>query len=80
MIDKEIFLTIFSQHFLFIYMYATVFFYSGVCNTNRNIIKTFLNQDTCCGYSKEPSQQDTSFELTKHMLKIMGKTKFTISC
>ena len=27
----------------------------------------------CCGYSKESSQQDCSFEHPKHMFKLMGK-------
>ena len=27
----------------------------------------------CCGYSKEPSQCDGSFEHPKHMFKLMGK-------
>ena len=27
----------------------------------------FLNQNICCGYSKEPSQWDGSFEHPKHM-------------
>ena len=38
----------------------------------------FLNQNICCGYSKEPSQWDGSFKHPKHMLKIMGKKIFTI--
>ena len=38
----------------------------------------FFNQNICCGYSKEPSQSDDSFEHPKHMLKIMGKKIFTI--
>ena len=32
----------------------------------------FLNQNICCGYSKEPSQWDGSFENPKHMSKLMG--------
>ena len=32
-----------------------------------------LNQNICCGYSKEPSQRDGSFEHTQHMFKSMGK-------
>ena len=47
-----------------------------VCN--EKIIFLFLDQNICCGYSKEPSQWDGSFELPKHMLKIMGKKIFTI--
>ena len=45
---------------------------------NRKIIVLFQNQNICCGYSKEPSQWDGSFEHPKHMLKIMGKKTFTI--
>ena len=37
-----------------------------------------LNQSICCGYPKEPSQWDGSFEHPKHMLKFMGKTIFKI--
>ena len=33
----------------------------------------FLNQNVCCGYSKEPSQLDDSFEHPKHMLRFLGK-------
>ena len=33
----------------------------------------FLKQNICCGYSKEPSQWDGSFEYPKHMLKLIGK-------
>ena len=33
----------------------------------------FLNQNICCGYSKEPSRQDGSFEHTKHMIKLIDK-------
>ena len=45
---------------------------------NRNLIFLFLNQNICCGYSKEPSQWDGSFEHPKHKLKLMGKKIFTI--
>ena len=47
---------------------------------NRKIIYLFLNQNIGCGYSKEPSQWDSSFEHPNHMLKIMGKKIFTILC
>ena len=33
----------------------------------------FLNQNICCGYSKELSQLDSSFEHPKHMLKLIAK-------
>ena len=32
-----------------------------------------LNQNLCCGYSKEPSHWDGSFEHPKQMLKLMDK-------
>ena len=38
----------------------------------------FLDQNICCGYSKEPSQRDGSFEHPNHMLKLMGKKIFRI--
>ena len=49
-------------------------FYSQVVK----IFFLFLNQNICCGYSKEPSRWDGSFEHPKHMLKVMGKKIFTI--
>ena len=33
----------------------------------------YVNQNICCGYSKEPSQWEGSFEHTKHMFKLMCK-------
>ena len=42
------------------------------------IIFLFLNQNICCGYSKEPSQREGSFEHPKHMLNILDKLIFTI--
>ena len=45
---------------------------------NRKIIFLFLNQNICCGYLKEQSQWDSSFERPKHKLKIMDKKVFTI--
>ena len=47
---------------------------------NRNLTFLFFNQNICCGYSKEPSQWDGSFEHSKLMLKNMGKIIFTILC
>ena len=38
----------------------------------------FLNQNICCGYSKELSQWDSSFEHPKHMFKMRGKKIITI--
>ena len=45
---------------------------------NENLIFLFLNQNICCGYSKEPSQWDGSFEHPKHLLKLICKKIFTI--
>ena len=47
-----------------------------VCTCTKIIIFFFLNQNICCGYSKEPSQWDGSFEHPKHMLKPMGEKIF----
>ena len=33
----------------------------------------FINKNISCGYSKEPSQWDGSFEHPKKMFKVMGK-------
>ena len=46
----------------------------------EKLIFLFLNQNihVCCGYSKEPSQWDGSFEHPKHMLKLMGKKIYTV--
>ena len=41
----------------------------------------FLNQNICCGYSKEPSRWDGSFEHTKHMFKLMDNWPYeSIRC
>ena len=45
---------------------------------NENLIFLFLNQNICCGYSKEPSQWDGPFEHPKHVLKLMGEKIFTL--
>ena len=37
------------------------------------LFSLFLVQNICCGYPKEPSQWDGSFEHPKHMFKLMGK-------
>ena len=42
------------------------------------IFSLFLNQNICCGYSKELSQRDGPFEHPKHMLKLMGKKIITV--
>ena len=43
---------------------------------NENLIFLFLHQNICCGFSKEPTRWDGSFEHPKHMLKLMGKKIF----
>ena len=43
-----------------------------------NLIFLCLNQNICCGYSRESSWWDGSFEHTKCMLKMMDKQIFTI--
>ena len=44
------------------------------------LIEFFFTQNICCGYSKELSHWDSSFEHPQHMLKLMGKQILTISC
>ena len=39
---------------------------------HRKTIFLFLNQNICCGYSKEPSRWDGSLEHPKHMQKNYG--------
>ena len=43
---------------------------------NRKLFFLFLNQNICCGYSKEPSMR-RFFEHPKRMLKLMGKKIIT---
>ena len=38
----------------------------------------YLAQKICCAYSKEPSQEDGSFEYPKHIFKLMGKKVISI--
>ena len=60
----------FKAHNGFIYLYFSFYmcvYQLRVCN--ENLIFLFLNQNICCGYSKEPSQWEGSFERPKHMLK-----------
>ena len=45
---------------------------------NKKIIFLFLNQNICCGYSKEPSQFHGSFENQIIELKMIGKTIVTV--
>ena len=42
-----------------------------------NLIFLVLNQNICCGYSKEPSEWDGCFEHPKQKLKLTGKKIFT---
>ena len=44
----------------------------------EKLIFLFLNQNICCGYSKEPSHRDGSFEHPQHMLKLIANKIFTI--
>ena len=45
---------------------------------NWKLFFLFLNQNICCGYSKEPSQWEDSFEHPKHMVILLGKKIITI--
>ena len=45
---------------------------------NENLIFLFLNQNALCGYSKESSQWDASFEHPKQMFLLIDKKIFTI--
>ena len=45
---------------------------------NKKIIFLFINQNICCGYTKELSQRDGSFEHPKQMLKLTDKKLFLI--
>ena len=40
----------------------------------------FLNQNICCGCSKEPSNWDCSFEHPKHMFRLIGMKIIIILC
>ena len=44
------------------------------------IIFLFLNQNICCGYSKEPSHGDGSFEHPELMFRLIGKKLINILC
>ena len=55
----------------FIYIHALHFKKNQAFSLREWIKKLnflYLNQNICCGYSKEPSQWDGSFEQPKHML------------
>ena len=45
---------------------------------DKNVFFLFLNQNKCCGYSKESSHWEGSIEHPKHMLKMMDKKILTI--
>ena len=45
---------------------------------NWKLFFLILNKNICCGYSKEPSRWDGSFEHPKHMFKLMDKKIITI--
>ena len=59
-------------------VHTTASLVKRVCT--QKIIFSFLNQNICCGYSKEQSQRDGSFKHPKHMLNLLGKQIFTILC
>ena len=40
---------------------------------NGKLFFLFLNQNICCGYSKEPSRGDGSFEHPQHIFELMDK-------
>ena len=44
------------------------------------LLKIISKPNIRCGYSKEPSQWDGSFEHPKHMFKLMDKKIIAISC
>ena len=44
------------------------------------IVFLFLNKNTCCGYTKEPSQSDSSSEHPKHMFRLLGMKIIAILC
>ena len=47
---------------------------------NWKLFFIFLNQNICCGYSKELSLWECSFECPALMFKLLGKEIFTILC
>ena len=58
-------------------LYKEIKFKPSVC-AQQKIFFLFLNPKICCGYSKEPSQRDGSFEHPKHLVEMMGKKIITI--
>ena len=52
-------------------------FKPGVLKLENNKFSYFSTK-ICCGYSKEPSQSDGSFEHPKYTFKLMEKKLFTI--
>ena len=74
-----IILTIFDNCYIHgIYSYSQALLKLKLRVRINRLIFLLFNQNICCGYSKEPSQWDGSFEHPKHMLKCMGKKIFTI--
>ena len=45
--------------------------YKKIKRAYKKITFLFLSQNICCGYSKEPSQSDVSFEHTKHKFTLL---------
>ena len=59
--------------------YLLCIFFSPLDKTVKlKIIFLFLNQNICCGYSKEPSQSGDSFDHKKQLLKMLRKEILTI--
>ena len=56
----------------------SIFYRPQIRVRNWKLFFLFLNQNICCGYSKEPSHRDGSFEHPKHMFKLMDKKIITI--
>ena len=46
---------------------------------NWKLFFIFLNQNICCGYSKEPSGWDSSYEHPIHMFKLIEKKIYVIA-
>ena len=47
---------------------------------SKKSFSSFLDQNICCWYSKEPSQLDGSFEHQKHIFRLFDKKRITILC
>ena len=54
--------------------------WSGFNVQNQKLIFLFLNKNICCGYSKESSPWDGSFDHPKQLFELIDKKIFTILC